>query len=74
MSGYERVGCDLTHNLVLSEMGPASGMFLSARTAKSDGVDRDGKELAGVVGGRMSTFIAHRMLESLGGMDTIMME
>ena len=41
MSGYERIGCDLTHSLMcFSGMGPASAMFLSARTAKSDGVDR----------------------------------
>ena len=40
MSGYERIGCDLTHNLVIAGMGVASAMFLSARTAKSNGVDR----------------------------------
>ena len=50
MSGYERVGCDLTHNLAISGMGPASAMFLSARIAKSDGVDR-GREGTSVGGG-----------------------
>ena len=42
MSEDERVGRDLTHYLAISEMGPlaASGMFLSARIAKSDRVDR----------------------------------
>ena len=40
MSGYERIGCDLTHNLAISEMDVASAMFLSARIAQSNGVDR----------------------------------
>jgi hypothetical protein len=50
MSGYERIGCDLTHIPAISGIGLASAMFLSARTAKSDGVDR-GREGTSVGGG-----------------------
>jgi hypothetical protein len=68
MSGDERDGCNLTHYLAISGKGPASGMFLSARTAKSDGVDwgrpEDTSEVYIVVGSRVSIFMVARMLES----------
>jgi hypothetical protein len=68
MNGDERDGCDLTHYLAISGKGPASGMFLSARTAKSNGVDwgrpEDTSGVYVVVGSRVSIFIVARMLES----------
>ena len=68
MNGDERDGCDLTHYLAISGKGLASGMFLSARISKSDGVNWGlaGEGTSGVymvVGSRVSTFIAPRMLE-----------